>query len=217
MIRALLDEETPEAMRRILNETMQKLRRGEVPFDEFILSKSMKATYKQKTCVQVVIRNKMQARQPGSEPMPGDRIRYVVLRGGSSKTRVCDKVEEAEYARQHNLPLDYAYYVRHNLKTAIERLFEAFTETPADLLRFHLAELGRMQSGTVSLGDDNVDEDIERQWNSRPLVKRARAATVARGTAPLLDLVEEGQADKKPHAPTKKRQRGLALVQSTLD
>ena len=59
----------------------------------------------------------------------GDRVSMVMIR--STKNATCyEKAEDPLYALEHDLPIDYKYYLDHHLKQPCIRLFEPILANP---------------------------------------------------------------------------------------
>jgi DNA polymerase delta subunit 1 len=83
-------------------------------------SKSLRAHYQKEDSLPHFVVNRIkQQREPGSESRVGDRVEYVVI--ASQSTRIVDKVEDCEYAREQRLPPDWSHYV-DVLDTSLSRL-----------------------------------------------------------------------------------------------
>jgi DNA polymerase delta subunit 1 len=71
----------------------------------------------------IELAKKMRARDPNSAPSIGDRVSMVMIR--STKNANCyEKSEDPIYSLEHDLPIDYQYYLDHHLKQPLIRLFE---------------------------------------------------------------------------------------------
>ena len=72
---------------------------------------------------------KLRARDAASAPSVGDRISFVMIR--STKTAgTYEKSEDPMYALEHDLAIDYQYYLDHQLKQPLIRLFEPILQNP---------------------------------------------------------------------------------------
>ena len=58
----------------------------------------------------------------------GDRIPYVILYG-RKKDLVSNLSENPVYAFEHDLPLNYDYYLEKQIKKPLERIFGAFMDS----------------------------------------------------------------------------------------
>mmetsp|Transcript_739 Transcript_739/g.1441 ORF Transcript_739/g.1441 Transcript_739/m.1441 type:complete len:1016 (-) Transcript_739:25-3072(-) len=90
--------------------------------------KSSKNTYVAKQA-HVELAQRMQARDASSAPSVGDRIAYVMTKGVRGQ-KAYELAEDPIYALEHNIPIDYDYYVVKQLKNPLSRLFEAILPNP---------------------------------------------------------------------------------------
>ncbi len=87
--------------------------------------------YKVKTA-HVELAERMRKRDPASAPVVGDRVAYVVIQGPKDAP-MYTKSEDPIYVLEHNLPLDYRYYLDNQLKGPLERIFEPIIDNTAQL------------------------------------------------------------------------------------
>lgn len=66
---------------------------------------------------------RMRKRDPGTAPVVGDRIAYVIIDKGK-KVRMYEKAEDPVFALENNIPLDHEYYLHNQLQNPLERIFE---------------------------------------------------------------------------------------------
>ena len=62
-------------------------------------------------------------RDAGSAPALGDRVAYVITKGGPSAKNY-EKSEDPIYVLEHNLPIDTKYYLENQLSKPLSRIFE---------------------------------------------------------------------------------------------
>lgn len=102
-------------------------------------SKSLKRDYKNEDGLPHVVVNKMaQRRCPGSEKLPGDRVVFVVV--ASETSRLLDKVESLDFARERGLPPDWSYYLEA-LEKPVLRVLEVPLRSVSEPLLESLREL----------------------------------------------------------------------------
>lgn len=74
---------------------------------------SLEGTIKLPNSPHVVLARKLKERNPLNPPQSNDKIPYVFIEIESDKTeQLYKKVEDPEYAKRHNLPLDANYYIK---------------------------------------------------------------------------------------------------------
>ncbi|KAH9128699.1 hypothetical protein LEN26_005754 [Aphanomyces euteiches] len=66
---------------------------------------------------------RMKKRDPGSAPVLGERIAYVIIDKGKN-VPLYEKAEDPVYALTNNIPIDCDYYMSNQLQNPIERIFE---------------------------------------------------------------------------------------------
>jgi len=66
---------------------------------------------------------KLRERDPASAPKVGDRVAYVIIKG-PKKSLASERAEDPLYALENGIPLDTDYYLEHQLKGPLERIFE---------------------------------------------------------------------------------------------
>ena len=146
LLDVVLDSSDTTAPKALARKRAVELLEGDVPNEKLILSQSLSDSYKVKgesvsilsnemaninqAHVQVV--RKMRERQPGSEPQSGDRVPYILINTGDSKARAFEKSEDPAYAKEHNLPIDYAYYFLNKFLNPVCDLLEPLYEDVKD-------------------------------------------------------------------------------------
>ena len=120
VIEMLLDSQFIEVMDYV-EQQRKNLLNGNVPMERLVLSKRLGSEYKNENLAHVVVRNKIRERMPGSEPLSGDRVQFVLVQGGK---KMYEKAEDPEWVREHSLKLDYVYYLKHQFETPVSDLME---------------------------------------------------------------------------------------------
>lgn len=97
---------------------------GETDLSALVVSKSIAKSFKSYTGTPpavVQLAKRMEDRDPGNGPREGDRVNFVRIQGASD-AKLADLIEPPLYALEHNLPLDYNWYVAKQLAKPISRL-----------------------------------------------------------------------------------------------
>lgn len=115
----MLDMERPDAY---VEERKEMLLDGRVAMGELVLSKRLGDSYKSSNLAHVAVRDKIRERAPGSEPRSGDRVQFVLVDTGDKKAKMYQKAEDPVYVQTHGLPIDYAYYYKHQFLTPVKEL-----------------------------------------------------------------------------------------------
>ena len=66
---------------------------------------------------------KMKKRDPGTAPGIGDRVAYVMV-GGTKNSRNYENAEDPLYVLEHDIPIDFTYYIERQIKLPLTRIFE---------------------------------------------------------------------------------------------
>jgi DNA polymerase elongation subunit (family B) len=114
-----------------LETSLQKVVSGELPIDKFVVSKSLRSGYKKPhTIPQLVLANRMGARDSGNKPAPGDRIPYVHIvvppPAATPKAKVLqgDRIETPAYVLANpQIKIDYSFYITNQIMKPLQQLF----------------------------------------------------------------------------------------------
>jgi DNA polymerase delta subunit 1 len=109
----------------VMGSRLQLLIEAKIPFADLILSRQLSKDYKNDNVMQKVVADKVEQRTPGGGPRPGERVDFVVVVGQDDKTPMYQKVEDATYALEHQLPLDLQYYI-DSFMPSMTTLFKPF-------------------------------------------------------------------------------------------
>ena len=71
----------------------------------------------------VKLAEKMKKRDAASAPTVGDRVAYVVVKGAKG-SKTYEKSEDPIYVLEHNIPIDFNYYIENQIKLPLIRIFE---------------------------------------------------------------------------------------------
>lgn len=104
---------------------LQQLIDGQIDFQHLVLSRQLAKEYKSENVMQKVVADKMEQRTPGSGPRSGERVDFVVVAGKTDNAPMYEKVEDAQFASQHKVPLDLVYYI-DSFVPSMKALFEPF-------------------------------------------------------------------------------------------
>jgi DNA polymerase elongation subunit (family B) len=131
------DRGMPE-IEKIITTTIDSIITNSIDIDDIIMTKAYKPPYKNENLPQVVVANKIKERDPGNAPRSNDRMNFVFIDTGILKKQALyTKVEEPNYAKEHNLPLDVEYYIEYMSKP-ISEILVLFMKNPEQLFRDRL-------------------------------------------------------------------------------
>ena len=118
-----LERKIPEALQ-TAKDSIERLYLNKVDLSELIVSKSLSKDideYNNAQC-HTQLAKKMQARDPTTAPIVGDRIPYVMI-GEGTKGGVVDLAEDPIYVLENEIPINVEYYIKNQLQKPLERLF----------------------------------------------------------------------------------------------
>ena len=129
-----------------LKETLSKIREGEFPMNDFIITKSLRGYYKNPGGIaHKVLADRMGERDPGSKPNPGDRMPYAykllgddilkdkskVYKSGPRKGELRDlkvlqgdRIEDPTYITNNGLDLDYEFYITNQIMNPVKQVLD---------------------------------------------------------------------------------------------
>ena len=111
---------------------LQDLVDGKVPLEDLIITKTIRADYKDPTKIaHKVLADRMGDRDEGNKPAANDRIPYVYIHAPNAKLQG-DRIEHPEYIREMKLVPDYSFYITNQLMKPICQLYALCIEKLAD-------------------------------------------------------------------------------------
>lgn len=142
IVDGILAEKPTEILLQEFRAVVERMRKNQVPWHEYKLSKQLKAEYKSEKVIHWQVANKIAAREPEKALVPGDRVQYLVC----DMKKVSEshlRGEEYDYAIQNKLPIDRKYYFEKQvlkpaariLSTVLPDAAKVLTHIASDLLR----------------------------------------------------------------------------------
>ena len=123
-----------------LRSSVQELIDGKYPLEELIISKSLRADYKDPTRIaHKALAERMGERDPGNKPQVNDRIPYVYVdisekekkaNGGKGKEKVLqgDRIEHPDHIRKAGLKPDYEFYITNQIMKPVSQIYALILE-----------------------------------------------------------------------------------------
>lgn len=156
---------------------LDKIITGKMPLDKFIVTKTLKFSYKDRTrIVHAVLADRMALRDPGNKPESNDRIPYVYFEVENEKEIKLqgERVEHPDYLVKNNLKIDYLFYITNQIMKPCIQFLELIVEN-ADkifhdyIIREENRKLGKapiryfLQGEQISVDDftEILDENLE--------------------------------------------------------
>lgn len=122
----LLRERSKERAVAYVRESVTALRSGRVDFRLLVISKALVRDGAEAYAARqahVELAERIRQRDPTKAPKVGERVPYVFVARGTG-ANACDRAEDPLHALEASLPLDADYYLEHQLKQPLLRVFE---------------------------------------------------------------------------------------------
>jgi DNA polymerase elongation subunit (family B) len=120
----LNEQDIPKSIR-FMKKTLEDLIDGKFPMEQLVLSKTLKAHYKDPTRIaHKVLADRIKERNPGNAPQINDRIPYVYyMTEKTGKVLQGDKIEDPDYIRENNLRPDYEFYISNQIMNPVLQVY----------------------------------------------------------------------------------------------
>ena len=116
--------------------TIKKILDGSyIDINDFIMTSSLQGSFKKENLAQAVVAHKIEEREPGKGPKKGDRVRFVYTitpmtrnftMKKTSNESGAEKAEDPDYVIKNNVPLDYVWYIEHQIQPQMTTLLSLF-------------------------------------------------------------------------------------------
>jgi DNA polymerase elongation subunit (family B) len=140
IIDCILNERSAVKAIEFLKETLKKILSNKYPIDKYIISKTLRAEYKDRTrIVQAILADRMGERDPGNKPQCNDRIPFVYYITNKPVKLQGDRVEHPDYVIENNLKLDYLFYITNQIQKPATQFLELLAENPECVFNAYIA------------------------------------------------------------------------------
>lgn len=128
IIDIILHHQDIAASVKFLKENLQKLVSGKMPMQDLVITKSLRSSYKDpERIAHQVLATRMGQRDPGNRPQASDRIPFVYIVNPSA-TLQGERIEHPAYIMEKGLPIDYRFYIEHQIMKPINQLYSIVLE-----------------------------------------------------------------------------------------
>jgi len=116
-----------------LTNSLYKLINGEYDMQELVITKSLRANYKDpEKIAHKVLAMRMAERDPGNKPQINDRIPFVYVEHPppekGQKLLQGDRIETPDFIKSNNLTPDYKFYITNQIMKPVAQLFALVVE-----------------------------------------------------------------------------------------
>jgi len=129
IIDILMKEQDLQKALRFLNENLDNIVNERVNIEKLIITKSLNSSYKNPNQIaHKVLANRITAREPGNKPTSGDRIPFVYINSTNKTALQGEKIETPTFIKEHNLKIDYSFYITNQIMKPLQQLFSLVLE-----------------------------------------------------------------------------------------
>ena len=204
IIDILLNQHDLNASVGFLRKQLQDLVDGKVPLEDLIITKTLKAEYKDPTKIaHKVLADRMGERDEGNKPAANDRIPFIYIDAPNAQLQG-DRIEHPDYIREMGLTPDYRFYITNQLMKPICQLYALCVE--------RLEDYAYPPGYWIEMDDDlsakQMYKDPKKRRNRIDDLRLRCASEI------LFDpyLVQLGDAPKRKSAPSASKAREEAKI-----
>lgn len=137
IIQKILNERSAEKAVKFLQETLAKILSSEYPLDKFVITKTFKTNYKDRSkMVHAVLADRMGDRDPGNKPQSNDRIPFAYIESKHLKCLVCKKGVNTEHCKCRECLELFCTSHLHNHKKTCKPICKLSRERRKEKLKF---------------------------------------------------------------------------------
>lgn len=124
IIDIILNKQDLQLSIEFLQEELNDLVNGKAPISDLIISKSLRASYKDPSKIaHKVLADRIGARDPGNRPVVNDRVPFVYIKVNNQHALQGDRIENPDYIIQNNLIPDYLHYITNQVMKPVLQLY----------------------------------------------------------------------------------------------
>jgi DNA polymerase delta subunit 1 len=132
IIDIILNKHDVKGSIKFLKDTLQDLILGKFPLEDMIITKTLKARYKDPDKIaHKVLAERIKERSPGSAPQANDRIPFAYVQVKSTnKEKILqgNRIEHPDYISEKKLKLDYEFYLTNQIMNPVLQLYALILE-----------------------------------------------------------------------------------------
>jgi DNA polymerase elongation subunit (family B) len=113
--------------RDFVNKMLKDMINNKIPLDKYIMTKALSDNYKVEMPHRMLA-DRMIARDPGTAPKVGDRVRYVFVQERSKNAKQGDRIEHVDYVRARSMTPDVKFYITNQVQSPLLQLFALCVE-----------------------------------------------------------------------------------------
>lgn len=120
----IMEQKSVNLAAQFVQQEIRKVCNGDFDLSYFVVSKSLKAHYKNpEQIVHKVLADRMAERDPGNAPKSNDRIPYAFIEINHKVSLQGEKVEHPTYITENKLKVDYIFYITNHVMKPVCQIF----------------------------------------------------------------------------------------------
>jgi len=131
-LKKILIERNPDGAVDYVKEMIARLLQNKIDISQLIITKGYTKEEYAAPQAHIALVEKMKERDPMTAPTVGDRVPYVIVKGVKN-AKLFEKTEDPLWVLDHNIPLDYDYYLQNQLRKPLTRIFKSILKNPETL------------------------------------------------------------------------------------
>jgi len=167
IIDQILNKRSPKGAVDKTQEILDLTIKGKIPLDKFIITKTLKTTYKNReSIVHAVLADRMAKRDQGNKPQSNDRIpyAYIELPPEATINLQGDRVEHWDYIQEKKLKLDYLFYITNQIMKPATQFLELIVDEPEKIFNEYIIKEENRKNGKMPInyyfqGTNNIPFD----------------------------------------------------------
>lgn len=139
IVRSILNDKSVVKAIEFAEETLQKILSKKYPMDKFIITKTLRGGYKDRTRIlHAVLADRMGERDPGNKPQSNDRIPYAYVITKKKVELQGDRVENPDFIVKNNLQLDFLFYITNQIMKPSVQFLALLIKDPAKVFNKYI-------------------------------------------------------------------------------
>jgi len=152
ILKVIMEEHDIKKAMEVGKRMFKEVLEGNFPLDMFIITKSLKSYYKNPDQIaHNVLAQRIGERDPGNKPQSNDRLAYAYIKVPApkkgEKLLQGNRIETPEFIREHDLEIDYKFYLTNQIMKPVSQIFELVMPDVTELFVDALMDYERKQTG----------------------------------------------------------------------
>ena len=180
LLDVILESKNPEGAKQVAHTRAVELLDGRIANEKLVLSQKLADSYKSENLPHVSVVKKMREREPGSEPQPGDRVPFVLVKTDIKNAKQFQMAEDPKWVKTHSIKLDYEYYFTNKFMNPVCDLLEPLVKNPKDEIFGDLLAPKKTRGKQTKI--DDLFKTHDNKQKERKITKKKGSQNVSDGT-----------------------------------